>query len=77
MVYSVSIFSHLNMEDQAIWLKEMARVTKPGGGCFLTTEGLPTLKLFCEVFGQNETACGRALTRRVFYTKSIPTGRSA
>ena len=39
MVYSVSIFSHLNPEDQGKWLAEMARVTRPGGRCFLTTHG--------------------------------------
>ncbi len=27
MIYSVSIFSHLNMDDQMIWLRELARVT--------------------------------------------------
>jgi SAM-dependent methyltransferase len=44
MIYSVSVFSHLNMEDQIVWLKELARVTRVGGSCFLSTEGLVSLK---------------------------------
>jgi len=39
MIYSVSVFSHLGPEDQRLWLKEFARITMPGGSCFLTTEG--------------------------------------
>lgn len=39
MVYSVSVFSHLDPGDQELWLRELARVTRPGGCCFLTTEG--------------------------------------
>lgn len=44
MVYSVSTFSHINPEHQGDWLKEMFRVTRPGGYCFLTTEGWTALK---------------------------------
>jgi SAM-dependent methyltransferase len=54
MIYSVSIFSHLNMEDQASWLKELARVTKAGGWCFLSTEGLVSLRLRFPDLGPNE-----------------------
>lgn len=75
MVYSVSIFSHLNMEDQAIWLKELARVTRPGGFCFLTTEGLPTLRLFCETFGQDETALRARIAQDGFLYKEYPDWR--
>jgi SAM-dependent methyltransferase len=39
MIYSVSVFSHLGPDDQRLWLKELARITTPGGSCFLTTEG--------------------------------------
>lgn len=44
MIYSVSIFSHLNLEYQKKWLSELARITISGGLCFLTTEGLTSLK---------------------------------
>jgi SAM-dependent methyltransferase len=54
MIYSVSIFSHLNMEDQASWLKELARVTKAGGWCFLSTEGLVSLRLRFPHLGPDE-----------------------
>ncbi|MGC6465131.1 MAG: class I SAM-dependent methyltransferase [Akkermansiaceae bacterium] len=43
LIYSVSIFSHLSMEDIPVWLEELARVTKPGGICLLTTEGKTAL----------------------------------
>jgi SAM-dependent methyltransferase len=43
MVYSVSVFSHLGPEDQRLWLAELARTTRPGGCCFLTTEGFTAL----------------------------------
>jgi SAM-dependent methyltransferase len=43
MVYSVSVFSHLGPEDQRLWLGELARITRPGGCCFLTTEGFTAL----------------------------------
>jgi SAM-dependent methyltransferase len=43
MIYSVSIFSHLNPDHQLPWLCELCRVLKPGGICFLTTEGWTAL----------------------------------
>lgn len=43
MVYSLSIFSHLGLDDQKQWLQEIARITRPGGSCFLTTEGFTAL----------------------------------
>jgi ubiquinone/menaquinone biosynthesis C-methylase UbiE len=39
LVLSVSIFSHLSIADNPIWLKELARVTRPGGLCCLTILG--------------------------------------
>jgi SAM-dependent methyltransferase len=44
MIYSVSIFSHLNPAHQRLWLAELYRVLKPGGVCFLTTEGRIALR---------------------------------
>ena len=44
MIYSLSIFSHINIKEQPLWLKELSRVTKPGGYLFLTVEGLHALK---------------------------------
>ncbi len=43
MVYSVSIFSHLDMESQATWLAELFRIVRPGGLCFITTQGRTSL----------------------------------
>jgi len=36
LVYSVSTFSHFSMDDARLWLKELGRVTKPGGLLCLT-----------------------------------------
>ena len=54
MIYSVSIFSHLNMEDQKVWLTEFGRITKRGGFCFITTEGYSSLKSLAASFSENE-----------------------
>ncbi|MGA3080474.1 MAG: class I SAM-dependent methyltransferase [Terracidiphilus sp.] len=50
MVYSVSTFSHINPEHQGDWLREMHRVTRPGGYCFLTTEGWTAFKKLRKMF---------------------------
>jgi SAM-dependent methyltransferase len=50
MVYSVSTFSHINPEHQEEWLRELFRVTRPGGYCFLTTEGWTAFKKLADVF---------------------------
>jgi ubiquinone/menaquinone biosynthesis C-methylase UbiE len=39
LILSVSIFSHLSIKDNPVWLKELARVTRPGGLCCLTILG--------------------------------------
>ncbi len=39
LVLSVSIFSHLSIKDNPIWLEELARVTRKGGLCCLTILG--------------------------------------
>ena len=54
MIYSISIFSHLSTDDQAQWLKELARVCKKGAYCFLTTEGITALKKLTSAFGADE-----------------------
>jgi ubiquinone/menaquinone biosynthesis C-methylase UbiE len=45
LVLSVSIFSHLSITDNPIWLKELARVTRPGGLCCLTILGSHAIRL--------------------------------
>jgi ubiquinone/menaquinone biosynthesis C-methylase UbiE len=63
MVYSVSIFSHLNPLDQSIWLDELSRVTKPGGYLFLTTEGTSALPALTAAFGRDEASLREVLSR--------------
>jgi len=50
MIYSVSIFSHLNPDSQRKWLGELHRVLKPGAFCFLTTEGRTALAQMNSLF---------------------------
>jgi SAM-dependent methyltransferase len=39
LVYAISVFSHLREDYQRGWLKELARVTRPGGVVLLTVHG--------------------------------------
>ena len=50
MVYSVSTFSHINPDDQKDWLRELHRITRPGGYCFLTTEGWTAFQTMRSIF---------------------------
>ena len=60
MIYSVSTFSHLAPEDHLPWLKELFRITRPGGYCFLTTEGDTALEIMKDVFTADDKAQFRA-----------------
>lgn len=51
LIYSVSIFSHLQEKDLSPWLGELARITKPGGLILLTTEGRTALGQLADTFG--------------------------
>ncbi|MEZ4699375.1 MAG: class I SAM-dependent methyltransferase [Rhodothermales bacterium] len=39
-IYSVSLWTHLPLRDQFMWLKELYRLVKPGGIVLITTHGL-------------------------------------
>jgi ubiquinone/menaquinone biosynthesis C-methylase UbiE len=39
LIYSVSTFSHFDLPTQSAWLKELFRITKPGGLVLPTIEG--------------------------------------
>ena len=39
LLYSVSIFTHLDEQSQRDWLREIARVLKPSGAALLTVQG--------------------------------------
>lgn len=54
LVYSVSIFSHLQESDILLWLSELVRVTKPGGLILLTTEGKTSLNSLAPTFGVSQ-----------------------
>jgi SAM-dependent methyltransferase len=42
-VYAISIWSHFHESPAVAWLKEMARIVKPGGALVLTTHGWDAL----------------------------------
>jgi SAM-dependent methyltransferase len=56
MIYSVSTLSHINPQHQKAWLQELSRVTRPGGYCFLTTEGWTALQMMGSIFDIEEAA---------------------
>jgi SAM-dependent methyltransferase len=72
MIYSVSIFSHLNPTDQGVWLRELARVTKAGGYLFLTTEGFSALGPLAGTFDRSEETLREALTREGILYREYP-----
>ena len=39
LVYALSVFTHLTEEQGLFWIKELTRVTKPGGCLYITTHG--------------------------------------
>jgi len=63
LIYSLSVFSHLNIDDSVIWLRDLARVVKPGGLLLLTTEGPTSLKWLCSDFGMDEASAMATLGR--------------
>lgn len=45
VVFSVSIWTHLNAESAEAWLTEITRILRPGGYAFLTTSSYTMLQL--------------------------------
>jgi ubiquinone/menaquinone biosynthesis C-methylase UbiE len=45
LIYSLSIFTHLNRESGAEWLLELGRVLRPGGLAIMTTSGIRSLEI--------------------------------
>ncbi len=39
LVYSISVFTHLSIEDTDLWMKELHRITREGGLCILSVFG--------------------------------------
>ena len=56
LVYSLSVFTHLDEEDACRWIDELQRVLVPGGMLIFTTHGYPAL----------DTICGSQLHRDMF-----------
>jgi SAM-dependent methyltransferase len=45
LVYSLSVFTHLNEAEATAWLHELGRVLRPGGLLIVTTHGVHTLEI--------------------------------
>jgi ubiquinone/menaquinone biosynthesis C-methylase UbiE len=72
MIYSVSTFSHFSPDDQKAWLAELHRVVKPGGYCFLTTEGWKayTTSGVSALFAEDaEAAAALLASKGILYTE--------
>jgi SAM-dependent methyltransferase len=54
VVYSFSVWTHLPIESQRLWLSEMKRVLRPGGLLLISFLGFHGLKLLRESGIQNE-----------------------
>ena len=39
LVFGISVFTHIHRNDQAFWLKELHRITKPGAVVIVSTHG--------------------------------------
>ena len=46
ILYARSVFTHLNLDAQILWMNEFRRIMKPGGFIYLTTHGEST---FCNL----------------------------
>jgi SAM-dependent methyltransferase len=53
LVYGHSVLTHLSEQDQHAWLRELARVTQPGGHCLLTV--LNEVSWFIRYYPDNRT----------------------
>lgn len=71
-VYSVSIFSHLNEQDQRWWLHELARVIRPGGFCCLTIMGPHAVDQWQDMTAHERGAARAALARDGLYYNGHP-----
>jgi len=70
LIYSISIFSHLNLEDQDAWLAELSRVVNKDGYLFLTIEGSHSIKWWlAETFNMNESDAQNKLKNEGFIFK--------
>ncbi len=54
ILYAYSVFTHLNETCNLAWMEEFARVLKPGGVVFLTTQGKRFID-FCASFRDQES----------------------
>src|SRR6266705_2937246 len=67
MIYSVSTFSHFSPDDQKAWLLELHRVLKPGGHCFLTTEGWKSYAGLRSLFANDNEADALLAAEGILY----------
>ena len=58
LVYSHSVFTHLDQAHQRAWLEEIRRVLKPGGWAALTTHGEVSIGRLVRGFRRRDEALG-------------------
>ncbi len=64
LVYSISVFSHLNEPDQDAWLAELARILAPGGRALLSIHGPGAFAAFRSGVERTRWCDSRAFTGR-------------
>jgi SAM-dependent methyltransferase len=64
IIFSVSVFSHLDVEVFASWLNELSRCLKPGGTLIITTHGRHALNLLSEPGRASQINVDEALLNR-------------
>ena len=68
LVYSISIFTHLPEEMQHAWLKELARIIRPGGYGVFTVHGEKFFSALVKKTSRNEL-----LKKGFFYNEGVVT----
>lgn len=81
LVYALSVFSHLNLEQCLAWMRELARVTRPDGLILITTHGSfaaavcgrsPEHQQLLEIEAEDARSIVRALAKQDFVHRVLP-----
>jgi len=62
MVYALSVFTHLKLDLQFLWVWELYRVLKPGGIAFLTLHGNSYFPTFYQSWRDGSTISGETIS---------------
>lgn len=81
LVYALSVFSHLNLDQCLAWMRELTRVTRPDGLILFTTHGSfaaavcgrsPEHQKLLEIDAEDARGIVRALAKQDFVHRVLP-----